>query len=104
MTGKDISESTMDAATDELCRRRQSWQTPLVIPEKVEQLVAAVTEGVFDNLTTRDDISDSINASANALDLNPSEDDVNKITDMMEKVSGVMLMLDAIMEQAKDIL
>ena len=103
MTGKDISESTMDAATDELVTTAELADT-IGDSEKVEQLVAAVKQKVFsDNLTTRDDIKDAINASANALDLNLSEDDVNKITDMMEKVSKVDVDVDAIKEQAKDI-
>ena len=103
MTGKDISESTMDAATDELVTTAELADI-IGDSEKVEQLVAAVKQKVFsDNLTTRDDIKDAINASANALDLNLSEDDVNKITDMMEKVSKVDVDVDAIKEQAKDI-
>ena len=103
MTGKDISESTMDAATDELVTTAELADS-IGDSEKVEQLVAAVKQKVFsDNLTTRDDIKDAINASANALDIKLSDDDVNKITDMMEKVSKVDVDVDAIKDQAKDI-
>lgn len=103
MTGKEISESTMDAATDELVTTAELADT-IGDSEKVEQLVAAVKQKVFaDNLTTKDDIHDAVQASANALDLNLSDDDVNKITDMMEKVSKVDVDVDAIKEQAKDI-
>ena len=103
MTGKEISESTMDAATDELVTTAELADT-IGDSEKVEQLVAAVKQKVFaDNLTTKDDIHDAVQASANALDLNLSDDDVNKITDMMDKVSKVDVDVDAIKEQAKDI-
>lgn len=103
MTGKEISESTMDAATDELVTTAELADT-IGDSEKVEQLVAAVKQKVFaDNLTTKDDIHDAVQASANALDLNLSDDDVNKITDMMEKVSKVDVDVDAIKDQAKDI-
>ena len=96
MTGKDISESTMDAATDELVTTAELADS-IGDSENVKQKVFS------DNLTTRDDIKDAINASANALDIKLSDDDVNKITDMMEKVSKVDVDVDAIKDQAKDI-
>ena len=102
MTGKDISESTMDAATDELVTTAELADS-IGDSEKVEQLVAAVKQKVFSDNLTRDDIKDAINASANALDIKLSDDDVNKITDMMEKVSKVDVDVDAIKDQAKDI-
>lgn len=103
MTGQDISESTMDAATDELVTTAEVAES-VGDKEKVEQLVAAVKQKVFeDQLSSTADIRDAVEASARALDLNLSEDDIQNITDMMEKVSKVDVDVDAIKEQASEI-
>lgn len=103
MTGQDISESTMDAATDELVTTAEVAES-VGDKEKVEQLIAAVKQKVFeDQLSTPADIRDAVESSARALDINLSEDDVEKITDMMEKVSKVDVDVDAIKEQASEI-
>ncbi len=103
MTGQEISESTMDAATDELVTTAEIAES-VGDTEKVEQLIAAVKQKVFEEqLSTTEDIRDAVDVSAKALDINLSEEDVNKITDMMEKVSQVDVDVNAIKEQAADI-
>lgn len=103
MTGKEISQSTMDAATDELVTTAELADS-IGETEKVEQLVAAVKQKVFEEqLSTPADIRDAVNSSARALGLNLSEEDVNNITDMMEKVSKVDVDVNAIKEQASEI-
>lgn len=103
MTGEEISQSTMDAATDELVTTAELADS-IGETEKVEQLVAAVKQKVFEEqLSTPADIRDAVTTSASALGLNLSEDDVNNITDMMQKVSKVDVDVNAIKEQASDI-
>lgn len=103
MTGQDISESTMDTATDELVTTAGLGES-LGDKEQAAELIAAVKQKVFsEGLTSSTDIRDAVNASANALGLNISEDDVNNIVDMMEKVSKEDIDVDAITEQAKGI-
>ncbi len=103
MTGQDISESTMDAATDELVTTAEIAES-VGDTEKAEQLIAAVKQKVFEEqLSTKEDIRDAVDASAKALDINLSEEDVANITDMMEKVSQVDVDVNAIKEQASEI-
>lgn len=103
MTGQDISESTMDTATDELVTTADLGES-LGNKEQAAELIAAVKQKVFsEGLTSSTDIRDAVNASASALGLNISEDDVNNIVDMMEKVSKEDIDVDAITEQAKGI-
>lgn len=103
MTGEKISESTMDAATDELVTTAELADS-IGDTEKVEQLVAAVKQQVFEKqLSTTADIRNAVESSAKALGLNLSEEDINNITDMMEKVSKVDVDVDAIKSQAADI-
>ncbi len=103
MTGQEISDSTMDAATHELVTTAEVAEN-VGDSDKVEQLIAAVKQKVFeDQLSSQADIRDAVTASANALDINLSEDDINQITDMMEKVSKVDVDVNAIKEQASEI-
>lgn len=103
MTGDDISEETMDAATDELVTTAELGDS-IGDQEKAAQLIAAVKEKVFsENLATSQDIRDAVEASAKALNLDISDKDVENIVDMMDKVSKEDIDVDAIKNQAKDI-
>ena len=103
MTGEDISKDTMDTATNELVATADLADS-IGDKEKAAELVAAVKQKVFsDGLTSSADIRDAVDASAKALDVNLSDDDVNNIVDMMDKVSKEDINIDAITSQAKDI-
>ena len=103
MTGKDISDSTMDAATDELVTTAGLGDS-IGNKEQAAELIAAVKQKVFsDGLTSSTDIRDAVESSAGALNLDISDDDVDKIVDMMEKVSKEDIDVDAITSQAKEI-
>lgn len=103
MTGQDISQDTIDAATNELVVTGQVAEAT-GDSEKVEQLIAQVKQQVFgDGLTTTEDIRKAVTASAEALDLSLSDEDVDNIVDMMDKVSKVDLDVDQIKSQAKEL-
>lgn len=103
MTDEEISESTMDTATNELVTTAELGES-MGDKEKAAELIAAVKQRVFsEGLTSGTDIRDAVESAANALDLNISEEDVENIVDMMEKVSKVDIDVDAITEQAKGI-
>lgn len=103
MTGKEISKDTMDTATDELVTTAGLADT-IGDKAKAAELIAAAKEKVFsENLTSSEDIRDAVEASANALNIDLSEKDVENIVDMMEKVSQEEIDVDAIRDQAKDI-
>ncbi len=103
MTGEEITESTMDTATDELVTTAQLGES-MGDKEDAAELIAAVKQKVFsEGITSGEDIHDAVTASANALDLNIKEEDVQKIVDMMEKVSLEDIDVDAITNQAKEI-
>ncbi len=103
MTGEDISEETMDTATDELVTTAEVADS-VGDPEKVSELVAAAKKKIFeDQLSSEEDIRDAIEASANALGLDLSDDDVDKLTDMMMKVSKADIDVDSITQQASEI-
>ncbi|RKI40980.1 DUF1002 domain-containing protein [bacterium D16-51] len=103
MTGEEITEDIMDTATDELVTTAELGES-MGDKERAAELIAAVKQKVFsEELTTATDIRDAVEASARALNLNISDEDVENIVDMMEKVSKVDIDVDAITEQAKGI-
>lgn len=103
MTGEKITEDIMDTATDELVTTAELGES-MGDKERAAELIAAVKQKVFsEELTTGTDIRDAVEASARALNLNISDEDVENIVDMMEKVSKIDIDVDAITEQAKGI-
>lgn len=100
MTGQEISDETMDTATNELVVTGNLGES-INDKEKAEELIAAVKQKVFeDQLSSTEDIRDAVEASARALDINLSDEDVDQIVDMMEKVSKVDIDVDTIKDQA----
>lgn len=100
MTGEEISEETMDTATNELVATAELADS-LDDSDKAEELIAAVKQQIFsDGLTSSTDIRDAVESSARALDIDLSDDDVEKIVDLMEKISKEDIDVDAIKEQA----
>jgi len=103
MTDQEISEDVMDAATDELVTTAELGDS-VGDKAKAAELIAAVKEKVFsENATSSQDIRDAVESSARALNMDLSEEDVENIVDMMEKISEVDVDVDAIKSQAKDI-
>ena len=103
MTGEEITEDIMDTATDEIVTTAELGES-MGDKERAAELIAAVKQKVFsEELTTGTDIRDAVEASARALNLNISDEDVENIVDMMEKVSKIDIDVDAITEQAKGI-
>ncbi len=103
MTGEDISESTMDTATDELVTTAEVAES-IGDNDKVVQLVAAAKQKIFEEeLSSMDDIRDAVESSAEALKINIKEEDVEKLTAMLKKVSEVDIDVDSIKEQASEI-
>ena len=103
MTGDDISDTTMDTATDELVSTADLADT-LGDTEKAEELIAAVKTRIFDEgLSSEADIRDALDASANSLGIDLTEEQRDKITDLMMKISKEDISVDTIKEQAGEI-
>ena len=103
MTGEEISVKTMDTATDELVTTAEVAKN-VGDKQKVTELVAAAKKAVFeDQLSSETDIRDAIEQAANELSIDLSDDDVEKLTNMMMKVSNEDIDPDTIAKQASDI-
>lgn len=103
MTGEDISEANMDAATNELVLTGELAQT-LGDSGKTEELIAAVKKTVFEeNLANETEIREAVKQCANTLNLDLKDEDVDKIVNLMDKINGLDLDVESIKEQAKEV-
>lgn len=103
MTGEEISEETLDTATDELVTTAEVAEN-IGDNEKVVELVAAAKQRIFEEeLSEESDIKDAVESAADALNINIDDSDVEKLTSMLKKVSEVDIDVNAIKEQASEI-
>lgn len=103
MTGEDISQANMDAATNELVITGEIADS-VGDSAKVEELIALIKQEVLENdLASRDDIKNAIEEASKSLELNLSEEDKAKILDLMDKINDLDLDIESIKNQAKEL-
>ncbi|MDD6208613.1 MAG: DUF1002 domain-containing protein [Clostridiales bacterium] len=103
MTGQEISKESMDAATNELVLTGE-LADELGDSEKTEQLIAMVKQTMIENgFTSEKDIQKAIEEASDALDLDLSDEEKEKIVSLMGKISKLDIDPDALKEQAQDI-
>ena len=103
MTGQEISEESMDAATNELVLTGE-LADELGDSGKTEQLIAMVKQAMIENgLSSETDIRNAIEEASDALDLKLGEEEVEKIVDLMNKINKLDIDPNALKEQAQDI-
>jgi uncharacterized protein YpuA (DUF1002 family) len=103
MTGEEIPEVNMDAANEELVITGEIVDS-VGDSEKVEELMALVKQKVAEGaVSDRDDIEDLVEQACDELDISLSEDDQEKITDLMDKIDDLDLDVDSIKEQAQEL-
>lgn len=102
MTGKEIPEKSKDAATDELITTGEVAEN--IGSEDAEKLIADVKQKVAEeNLSSPSEIKQAIEESAKDLNISLSDEDRQKIQDLMDKISDLNLNVDQLKEQAKAI-
>lgn len=103
MTGEEVDEEALDAACDEITTTGELSEST-GDSEGTEELIAAVKEAVVENgLTEADDIEEVIRDYAEQIGLDLSDDDIDTIIALMQKLASLDLDIDTIKEQASDI-
>lgn len=103
MTGKSISNTNIDAATNELVVTGELAES-VGDSEKVEQLIAYVKQEVIENENiSEEDISQAIDEGCDTLNIELTEDEKAQILSLMDKISEVDIDVDALKEQAKSL-
>lgn len=103
MTGEEIDEESMDAATNELVISGELAED-IDDPGKIEKLIAMIKQKVVEGkLQTDEDIRNAIIESAEILEIELSEENIDKLVDLMKKIASLDLDWDTIKSQINDI-
>ena len=101
MTGKDTAEESVEAATQELVTTSELGQS-MGDQESAGTLVGAVKDKVVsEGLETEEEIRDAIEETADQMDISLTEDQIAKITELMDQIKDLDLDINALKEQAK---
>lgn len=103
MTGETIEAENADAATEELVMTSELGET-LGDQEQAEALVGAVKDIIVaEEVTDPEKIEDVIDDAAKEMNIELSDEDREKLRELMEKIAGLDLDVNALKEQAKDL-
>lgn len=101
LTGEEISEEVKDAATDELVTTGEISDS-IDDSEKASELIGYIkNQVVSQGVTSESDIQDIVEQAAEEMDINLSNEDVDKIVASMKKISKLDLDVDTLKEQAQ---
>lgn len=101
MTGKDTAEESVEAATQELVTTSELGES-MGDQESASTLVGAVKDKVVsEGLETEEEIRDAIEDTADQMDISLTEDQIAKITALMDEIKNLDLDINALKEQAK---
>lgn len=102
MTGEEIDEKTVDAALDELVTTGQLEEALSgVDSENLEAMIAELKAMIANGeLDTDQQIRDKIQELAEEYEINLTDEDIQKLVDLLQKLKGLDLDWDAIANQA----
>lgn len=101
MTGKEISEESKDAATNELVTTGELAES-IGDTEDAEELIALIKEKVVEgNLDSEEEILEAVEEAAEQLEINLSQEDRQLILELMEKIKNLDIDMDQLKKQAK---
>ena len=102
LTGKEVSEESMDAAVNELVVTSQMAED--VDSDDVEQLMAFVKAKVVEEGLDNDEaIGKAIDEGAKELGISITDDEKQTIISLMKKIGKLDLNIDSMKSQAKDL-
>lgn len=102
MTGDVIDEDDADSAVNELVLTGQIAEA--IGPDAATNLVALVKDKVVnDDLSNEEDIKKAVDEAANELKVSLSDEDKQKIVDLMKKIADLDLNLDSLKNQVKNV-
>ena len=100
MTGKDTAEESVEAATQELVTTSELGES-MGDQESASTLVGAVKDKVVsEGLETEEEIRDAIEDTAEQMDITLTEDQIAKITALMDEIKNLDIDINALKEQA----
>lgn len=103
MTGESLDESVVDAAMDELVTTGELEESIDGDPEEIESMIADLKGKIASgDLDTPEKIQAAIEEAAKEHNLNLSDEDKEKIANLLDKLKGLDLNWDSIANQASE--
>lgn len=103
MTGEIIEPENVEAATNELVVTSELGEV-LGDQEKAEELIGAVKDIVVaDEIVDPVEIEETVRDTAEKLEISLSDEDIQQIVELMQKIADLDLDIDALKEQAKEL-
>lgn len=104
MSGDKIDEQIVDAAMDELVTTGELNQSIDADPETIEAMIADLKEQIANGaLDNEEDIREAIKEAAKKYDINLSEENIEKILSLLNKLKDLDLDWDAIADRASEL-
>ena len=101
MYGKAVDQQRVDGATNELVTTGEVAEA-IGDPQKAAELIAAIKQIVVQNdMTSETDIRNAIIDVANQLEISLTDQEINDIIALMQKLASMDIDVDALVEQAK---
>ena len=102
LTGEKLDETAMDAANNELVTTAELNES--IGSDKAAELIAALKQEMFeDNGVTLKNIDDALETLSENMDVTLSEEEKEKIVDLMANINKVDIDVDAIKTQAAEL-
>lgn len=103
MTGEEVSEENADTAVDELVTTGELAES-VGDSETVEELIAAVKQYIVENnLESAEDIESAVRDIAAQLDITLSDEEVQAVVTLMQKIATLDIDEDALKTQASEL-
>ena len=103
MTGEEVSQESMDAAVNELVVTGELADT-LGDTKQVEEFIAYLKQKIVEEgLDSEEEIQKAIKEASKEFHISLSDKDMEKINQLLQKISDLDLNLDSLMSQARDL-
>lgn len=103
MTGEEVDDELVDAAMDELVTTGKLNESIDADEEDVEALIADLKEQLSDgSLDSDEDIEEAISDTAKKYEITLSDEDIQMLKDLLNKLKSLDLDWDKIADQASD--
>lgn len=103
MTGEEVDDELVDAAMDELVTTGKLNESIDADEEDVEALIADLKEQLSDgSLDSDEDIEEAISDTAKKYEISLSDEDIQVLKDLLNKLKSLDLDWDKIADQASD--
>ncbi|MGO1368851.1 MAG: DUF1002 domain-containing protein [Senegalia sp. (in: firmicutes)] len=102
LSGEKISEEEKEIASEELAKTSELGKDEDIGKEKATELINDIKIYIINNnITNINEIKEVVEDKANDLNINLTEEQINSISELMDKISGLDLDLNEIKNQIK---